>query len=305
MTPVDSNTGNGFISVSYPLDLVNQAREVMLGANLELFSANAADISETPAEFSQLSFELTSRLNGFSTLLSSTSFFSESFSNQGKTAAEDAEYSSFSKMLDYSFLDETDRDEAFSSLDLDAQGQSVTTVIDAYNELVEWLDSSQYAISPSLKADLFKDMNSEVLGGMIPVTSAVQKNTTALRLDGTASQGQQKTPFSPQVSGTSDSTVESALSEIGLTLTTDGPLDVAEDFGQRFKTDFSRAYDVLSGEDGFFTQINSALDTLTSRDSRFNVYTRNDNYQVYTRDADVQVRNIYRTNLASLLNIFA
>jgi len=196
-------------------------------------------------------------------------------------------------------------DEAFSSLDLDAQEQSVKTVIDAYNELVEWLDSSQYAINTSLKAGLFKDMNSDVLTGIISSTSSVQENASATRVDGTASQTQQTDPFSPQVSGTSNSTMESALSKIGLRLNPDGTLDVEEDFEQQFKTDFSRVYDVLSGEEGFFTKIGSALDTLNSRDNRFNVYTRNDNTQVYTRDADVQVRNIYRANIASLLNTFA
>ena len=306
MNPVDSNAGNGVISVSYPLDLVNQAHEVMLGANRELFSANAADISETPAEFSQLSFQLTSRLDGFSTLLSSTNFFTESFSDQGKTVAEKTENSAFSKTLEDSFLAGTNMYEAFSSLEIETQEKSVRTVIDEYNGLIEWLDSSQYTISPSLKADLFKDMNSEILTGIISSTSAVQENAAASRVDGTASQTQQTDPFSPQVSGTSDYTVESALSKIGLTLNTDGTLDVEEDFEKQFKTDFSRAYDTLSGEEGFFTQIGSALDTLnSSRDSRFNVYTRNDNTQVYTRDADLQVRNIYRKNIASLLNTFA
>ncbi|WP_020585223.1 hypothetical protein [Desulfobacter curvatus] len=305
MNPVDSKAGNGFISVSYPLDLVNQAREVMLGANRELFSANTADISDPPAEFSQLSFQLTSRLDNFSTLLSSTDFFSESFSYQEETITQETEESASSKTLEDSFSDGTDTDQAFSSLELDAREQSVKTVIDEYNELVEWLDSNPYAISPSLKADLFKNMNSEVLKEIIPGTPAAREDI-ATRVDDTASQTEQTERFSPQVSGTSDSTVESELSEIGLTLNTDGTLDVGEEFEYRFKTDVSRAYNVLSGEDGFFTKISSSLDSLNNRDSRFNVFTRNDNTQVYTRDADVQVRNLYRENIASLLiNTFA
>ena len=300
MNPVDSNAGNGFINVSYPLDLVNQARKVMLDANRELFSANAADISEPPAEFSQLSTQLSSRLEGFSTLLSSTDFFSESFSSQGQTATKETEDSAFSKIFEDSVLDGTDMDEVFSSLDIDAQEQSVRTVINAYNGLIEWLDSSQYTISPSLKADLFKDMNSEVLTGIISSTSAVQENAAVPRVEGTASQTQQTDLFSPQVSGTSDYTVESALSKIGLALNTDGTLDVEDGFEQQFKADFNLVYAILSGEEGFFTHIGSALDMLQSRDRRFNAYT-----QVYTRNADVQVRNIYRTNIASLLNTFA
>ena len=304
MNPVDSNAENGFISVSYPLDLVNQAREVMLGANQELFSAGAADISDSPTQFSPLSFQLTARLDEFSTLLSSTAFFSDSFSYQDGTTATETEDSAFLEAFKDVFSDGTD--DAFSTLDLDAQEQSVETVIDRYNELIEWLDSNPYAISPSLKADLFKEMSSNVLAGVISNASASQEESSATRVDGeTGSQNQGSNPFSPQVSGTSDLTVESRLSKIGLTLNTDGTLEVEDNFAKQFKTDFSRAYEALAGEEGFFTKIGSALDTLNSRDSRFNVYTRSDNDQVYTRGADVQLRNMYRSNIASLLNIFA
>nr|WP_319490289.1 hypothetical protein [uncultured Desulfobacter sp.] len=306
MDPVDSNTENGFISVSYPLDLVNQAREVMLGANQELFSAGAADISDAPTQFSPLSFQLTSRLNEFSTLLSSTDFFSDAFSYREENTAEETEASAFSDALKELFSDGTDTTETFSALDLEAQEQSVETVIDKYNELIEWLDDNPYAISPSLKADLFKEMNSNVLAGVMSNASAGQEESSGTRVDGEAgSQSQQANPFSPQVSGTSDMTLESSLSKIGLKLNTNGTLEVEDSFSRQFKTDFSSAYDALAGEDGFFTKIGSALDTLNSRDSRFNVYTRSDNDQVYTRGADVQVRNMYRRNIASLLNIFA
>ena len=306
MNPVDSNAGNGFISASYPLDLVNRAREVMLGANQELFSAGAADISDAPTQFSPLSFQLTSRLDEFATLLSSTDFFSDAFSYQEENTTEETENSAFLEAFNDVFSDGTDANDAFLSLDLDAQEQSVETVIDRYNELIEWLDGNPYAISPSLKADLFKDMNSNVLAGIMSNTSAAQEESPATRVDGEAgSQNRQADSFSPQVSGTSGLTVESSLSKIGLTLNTDGTLEVEENFAQQFKTDFSRAYDALAGEEGFFTQIGSALDTLNSRDSRFNVYTRSENTQIYTRDADVQVRNMYRSNIASLLNIFA
>ncbi|MCG8550819.1 MAG: hypothetical protein MI799_10500 [Desulfobacterales bacterium] len=298
MNPVDSNAGNGFISASYPLDLVNQAREVMLGANRELFSANIADISsDPPAEFSQLSFQLTSRLDGFSELLSATDFFSESSPYQDGTASEETENSTFS--------DNTDTNQAFSALDPKDRQESVKTVIEAYNELVEWLDSSQYAINPSLKAELFKDMDSQVLEEIRSNTSPAQENAPAARVDGTVSQDRQPEPFSTQVGEASDETMEAALSEIGLTLNTDGTLEVEKKFDAQFQTDFSRAYNVLAGEEGFFTKIGSAIDKLNSRDSRFNVSTQNDNTQVYTSDAGVQVRNIYRTNITSLLNIFA
>lgn len=306
MNPVDSNAGSGFISASYPLDLVNRAREVMLGANQELFSANAADISEAPTQFSPLSFQLTSRLDEFSTLLSTTDFFSDTFSYPKKNRAGENEEPAFYEAFKALLSDGTDASDAFSSVDLDAQEQSVETVIDRYNELIEWLDGNPYAISPSLKADLFKDMNSNVLADIMSNTSAVQEESPATRVDSEAdSQNRQAESFSPQVSGASDLTVESSLSKIGLTLNTDGTLEVEENFAQQFKTDFSRAYDTLAGEEGFFTKIGSALGTLNSRDSRFNVYTRSDNTQIYTRDADVQVRNMYRSNIASLLNIFA
>nr|WP_321401069.1 hypothetical protein [uncultured Desulfobacter sp.] len=306
MDPVDSNTKNGFISVSYPLDLVNQAREVMLGANQELFSAGAADISDTPTQFSPLSFQLTSRIDEFSALLSSTDFFSDAFSRQKENTAEETEESVFSDALKALFSDGTDTTETFSTFDLEAQEQSVETVIDKYNELIKWLDDNPYAINPSLKADLFKEMNSNVLAGVMSNASTGQEESSATRVDGEAgSQSQGSNPFSPQVSGTLDMAVESSLSKIGLTLNTDGTLEVEDSFAQQFKTNFSSAYDALAGEDGFFTKIGAALDTLNSRDSRFNVYTRSDNDQVYTRGADVQVRNMYRTNIASLLNIFA
>nr|WP_320190050.1 flagellar filament capping protein FliD [uncultured Desulfobacter sp.] len=307
MNPVDSNAENGFISVSYPLDLVNQAREVMLGANQELFSANVDDISsEPPAEFSQLSFQLTSRLDGFSELLSSTDFFSESSPYQDEPATEETENSTFSESVEALFSDNTDTNGAFSAPDLKAQEESVKTVIEAYNELVEWLDSSQYAINPSFKADLFKDMNSRVLESITSNTSPDQENAQTPRVDGTAPQAPQTESFSPQVvDDASNETMESALSEIGLTLNTNGTLDVEKEFDTQFQTDVSRAYNVLAGEEGFFTKFGSAVDQLNNRDSRFNVYTQNDNAQVYTRDAGVQVRNIYRTNIASLLNIFA
>lgn len=305
MDPVDSNSSNGFISASYPLDLVNQSREVVLGANRELFLVDTADTSETPAEFSQLSARLSVRLDEFSTLLSTTGFFSEAFLSQSQTEAAETEKSTFAEILEEGVLDETDTDEAFSSsLDLDAQEQSVKTVIHEYNELIEWLDSSQYSISSSLKADLFKDMNSDVLEGIISGTSPVPKNA-APHVNETESQTRQ-TDHSPQVSGISDSTVESALSEIGLTLNTDGTLNVEEEFEQQFKSNFSRAHDVLSGEEGFFTKISSFLDAINNKDSRFNVYdTRNDNTQVYTNNTDAQIRNAYRTSVASLINTFA
>jgi len=305
MNPVDSNAGNGFINVPYPLDLVNQAREVMLGANRELFLADTAGTPETPVEFSQLSVRLSVRLDNFSTLLSSFDFFSKPVSPQSPGADAKTKDSAVAGPQADAFLDEADK--AFSSPgDLDAREQSVRTVIDAYNGLIEWLDNSEYAISPSLKTDMFKEMNSSVLKGIIPGTSAVRENAgSAAHAEGTASYTRQADRFSPQISGPPDSTVESALSEIGLTLNADGTLDVGGDFGHQFKTRFSRAHDILSGERGFFTKINGFLDSVNNRDSRFNIPARNDTPRVYTGNADVQVHNAYRTNVASLLNTFA
>lgn len=86
---------------------------------------------------------------------------------------------------------------------------------------------------PFKKPNLYKikivifilEMNSEVLKGIISNTAAVQENTAATRVDEPVSQTQQTDPFSPQVSGTSDSTVESTLSKIALTLNTNGTID--------------------------------------------------------------------------------
>ena len=313
MDPVDSNSSNGFISVSYPLDLVDQARKVVLGADRELFLAdtaqNANQASDDPAAFSQMSSRLTARLDEFSTLLSSTEFFFEAQNSQ--TSGTDGEDSAFAQALADISSGQTEADEAFSTtLDLDAQAESVRTVIDEYNELVEWLgstqsDISQYGISQSLKSDLFKALNSDVLDGIISGTSTVSDNTDTTHVDGTASGTQQAGPFSPKVSETSDTTVEAALSKIGLTLNADGTLDIGETFDQKFKSDVRSAYDVLSGQEGFFTKISTSLDALNNRDSRFNVVSENNTPQVYTRNADVQVRSAYRANVASLLNTFA
>ncbi|MCG8687790.1 MAG: hypothetical protein MI892_23130 [Desulfobacterales bacterium] len=189
-----------------------------------------------------------------------------------------------------------------------ALAESVKTVIEEYNSLIEWIDENQYFISTSLKATLFSDLNSAVLetqavsyknGNGESDPDAVFTVGGENRIYDDGSQG-----FLPRLDKDTDDTIESDLAGIGLTLNTDGTLGVEDRFETNFRSRFSDIYEILSGDNGFFTKISNALDSIRNSDSDQYVYSKN-HILVYSTDAASEAKKIYQENVSSLINIFA
>ncbi len=188
-----------------------------------------------------------------------------------------------------------------------AAAESVTNVIGEYNNIIEWIDENDYFISNSLKKALFEDLNSAVLETQtVSYESEEAKSFAVVQGDVTIYNvsGYDASGFFPRLNEEKHPTVESELSDIGLTLNSDGTLDMATDFETHFKSRFREIYDSLAGDDGFFTKIGAALEEIRSADDDRYVYSKN-HVLVYATDAGTEARKIYQENVSTLINVFA
>lgn len=183
-----------------------------------------------------------------------------------------------------------------------AAAESVVTVISAYNDLIDWIDDNEFFISNTLKTSLFSEFNSAVLE-----TQTVSHERTTTKSFAVV-EGNVKiyddSGISPQVNTEPHATVESGLADIGITLNADGTLDVGADFETGFKSRFLEIHDTLAGDNGFFTKIGNAIDTIRSEGENRYTYSKN-HVLVYASDADADARKVYQENVSTLINTFA
>jgi hypothetical protein len=186
---------------------------------------------------------------------------------------------------------------------IEAVAESVTNVIGEYNDLIEWIDENDYFISNSLKKALFEELNSAVLE-----TRTVSYGDNSESESFAVVQGGVKiydnAGFFPQLNGDIHPTVESEMADIGLTLNSDGTLDMDTDFQAYFKSRFKEIHDTLAGDDGFFTKIGEALEEIRSETDDRYVYSKN-HVLVYSTDAGTEAKKIYQENVSTLINTFA
>lgn len=184
----------------------------------------------------------------------------------------------------------------------EAAAGHVVSVIGAYNDMISWIDENEYFISKSLKTELFSSFDADIPGTRtvefsrnMDKTFAVVKGEVKIYED---------SGISPRLTNTGNQTLRSRLEAIGLSLKTDGTLDIGSGFEAGFRSNFRHIHDTLSGDTGFFTRINEALDKIRASDDDRYVYTAN-HVLVYTADAGAAAKKIYQQNVSTLINTFA
>ncbi len=179
-----------------------------------------------------------------------------------------------------------------------ALSTELTQVIEDYNDLIRWIDDNESVISSTLKETLFKDLSS----------MAVQNKTVTLEpLEETDSDTDNKTSvqtgFSSELNLENSNSIDADLEDIGLMLNADGTLEISEDFAKSVTSNLRDVYDVLAGENGFFTKISDRIDTIHGKSESNYVFARN---HVLSYDSEgTSRRSIYKANSAAIINIFA
>jgi hypothetical protein len=174
---------------------------------------------------------------------------------------------------------------------VDALSSQLTQIIEAYNELINWIDDNDHIISPALKTALFKELDSIALGNMTLRQEEI--TTNSLRISG----------FGTRVILEDENSVDSDLKDIGLTLNSDGTLTVGEDFSSFIASDLRGVYDTLAGTSGFFTAVAQAIDDIHGKNESGFVYSKNSILSYSTNGSTS--RSIYKGNLSSIINLFA
>lgn len=170
--------------------------------------------------------------------------------------------------------------------------QELENIIYDFNELINWIDENNYALSPSLKSGLFSGVSTggTALGGIFKA----DKNDN----NGTSGFG-----ISPMVNQTSGTLFDEQFSHIGLKLNHDGTIDMVEDFTSYVSSDLKKVYDVLAGPDGFFSRISQAIDTIHDNNESNYVFAFN-SVLSYTASGENR-RSIYQSSIPGLINYFA
>lgn len=165
-------------------------------------------------------------------------------------------------------------------------------IIYDFNELINWIDENNYALSPSLKSGLFSGISTGA-DAQDGVFKANKKDTA-----GTSGFG-----ISPLVNQSSGTLFDEQLSRIGLELNHDGTIDMSEDFTSYVSGDLKKVYDVLAGTDGFFSRISQAIDTIHDNSESNYVFAFN-SVLSYTASGENR-KSIYQSSIPGLINYFA
>ncbi|MCG8616585.1 MAG: hypothetical protein MI802_10245 [Desulfobacterales bacterium] len=184
----------------------------------------------------------------------------------------------------------------------DAASDHVVNVIGQYNDMISWIDENAYFISKSLKTELFSSFNSGVFDHQTVDFDDSAAKTFAV-VDGEYKIYENSSAM-PRVTDAEEDTLASQLAGIGLTLNNDGTLGMDSDFQTHFKSRFRDIFDTLSGDEGFFTKINEAIETIQASDEDRYVYTSN-HVLVYSADAATTAKKIYQENVSTLINTLA
>lgn len=173
-------------------------------------------------------------------------------------------------------------------------GQELEQIIGDYNTLVHWIDDNENVISPSLKAALFKELPS----------LATRNQTVKPAVD--SKNGKMSTvysDFASVINTVDNNTVDSELTAIGLTLNTDGSLDIGDDFAASVAGNLRQVHDVLAGETGFFTRISEAIDDIQGKKEQNYIIPLN---SILSYDANGTNRqSVYKSRSGSIISFFA
>lgn len=170
--------------------------------------------------------------------------------------------------------------------------QELEKIIYDFNELINWIDENDYALSPSLKSGLFSSISTgkNALDGIFKADSKEGTRTSGFGI-------------SPMVNHSSGTLFDEQFSHIGLELNHDGTIDMGEDFASYVSSDLKKVYDVLAGTDGFFSRISQAIDTIHDNSEKNYVFAFN-SVLSYTASGENR-RSIYQSSVPGLINYFA
>lgn len=175
----------------------------------------------------------------------------------------------------------------------DELADELTAIIGDYNELISWIDDYDYVISKSLKTALFKNMSS----------ISVQNDGVSLASSGTRRDVASVTGFSTQLNLSDENTIDSDLKSIGLGLNNNGSLDITDEFASQVNGNLRKVHEALAGDNGFFSKIAEAIDTIQSKKESSYVFSLN---SMVSYEPGSQNRNsVYKGNSSSIISFFA
>ncbi|MCP4022687.1 MAG: flagellar filament capping protein FliD [Desulfobacteraceae bacterium] len=194
------------------------------------------------------------------------------------------------KMAAY-LLRTTDEDESFTigiEKDFQTLNTELVNIISDYNNLMQWLDDNNQIINPGLKATLLKDIDSIAVNN---------KNLTPVR-DSSSMAGR----LGSSAMVKNEDIIDIELEKIGLSINSDGTLDVTDDFFNALRSDLREVHEVLAGDNGFFTKINSAIENIVDKTEGNYVFSRN---SVLSYDPITGIQAAYRKTAQPLISFYA
>ncbi|MFA5903944.1 MAG: flagellar filament capping protein FliD, partial [Desulfobacula sp.] len=169
----------------------------------------------------------------------------------------------------------------------DALSSELKQVISDYNELIRWIDDMESIISPALKATLFKGL------------SSIATQDKRLKIE----KNREYADLASVINLQDQNTIDNALADIGLTLNSDGTLDIGDEFSKSVSADLRAVHNSLAGPDGFFTAISDAIEKIHGKNESNYVFAYN---SVLSYNANKMSRtSIYNTNSPGIINFFA
>lgn len=163
-------------------------------------------------------------------------------------------------------------------------------VVADYNSMIDWLDDNKRYISPTLKRDIFTDIDSLALK---------QKNISGKK-SGNRGDGEGLSIL-PQVKNSGS--FDTKLAAIGLKLDNDGRLEISDDFASALENDLASVHETLAGEDGLFSKIGSAVDFILNQSGAKYILEKS-HYLSYDSEGEGG-KNVYRESVSQMLNIYA
>ena len=100
-----------------------------------------------------------------------------------------------------------------------------------------------------------------------------------------------------------ENTVDTSFSEIGLTLTPEGRIEVSGDFADAVAGQLKMVHETLAGENGFFTKISEALSRI--QDQRTSQYVMAYNSVLSYSSEGTGRKSIYQESSGSIISFFA
>lgn len=169
----------------------------------------------------------------------------------------------------------------------------ITAIIGDYNELISWIDENEFVISQSLKTTLFKELSSLSVQNKTISFNALEEGEIAATSTG----------FKTNINLDDANSIDTDLSNIGLTLNNDGTIDISEEFANQVKSNLEKVHTALAGDSGFFTKIFDAIDNIQSKHEQSFILSMNSLVSYGTSSGDRQ--SIYQNQSSSIISFFA